>query len=193
MRPWCRDRVVGQGMVRGEFCHGRGVGDGGTLPGSPPASPGSLGKAATEPRIEPRHLASLPMPSPGARASCQRGTRCSVGGENIKPFSKTPSFAGSGRCGAASDPRTRPRLGCAGKIPPLSLQSWLLVRDRKPLPFCLGKFSISLVSSPNLLLNRSNFPGPLAGPGRGACSRCRPADRGTSCSLLEEKCCKNTK
>lgn len=54
------------------------------------------------------------------------------------------------------------------------------MRDRKPLPFCLGKFSISLVSSPNLMLNRSNFPGCCLGwgeePAHGV-SQLTPADR----------------
>lgn len=39
------------------------------------------------------------------------------------------------------------------------------MQDRKPLPLCLGKFSISLISIPNLPLNRSNFPGCCLGWG----------------------------
>lgn len=76
-----------------------------TCQGGPRAARlGSLGKAAAELQIEPRHLASPANAFSQSPPFLPARARRSVGGEYVKTFLKTTSFGGSGKRGAAQTP-----------------------------------------------------------------------------------------
>lgn len=95
-RIWCRGVAAAKGWEMGEQKH---------LPGSPCAAHlGSSGKAAAKLRIEPRHLASPASAFSQSPRFLPARACCSVGGENVKTFSKPTSFGGAGRRGGAQTP-----------------------------------------------------------------------------------------